>query len=98
MKKTLALILVLAVALCIFAACGKSGNEKQSGNTITDVGEFKTIGDIANNAYAEYKQSATYEGKFVYVFELDNTFYRAICAVDSETSDAIFNLDISKSD
>lgn len=103
MKKALSVILSLILAISVFAACGKTESDDietvTSGNTAVDVSSFKTIGDILNTDGAEYNQSATYEGYYIYVFKLDGSYYRAVCTeVDEAVTDAIFELDMSAED
>ncbi len=98
MKKTLAIILALSLVVCFLVACGnKKDNETPSADAAS-VDSFKTIGDIISNESAVYNQAASYNGKFIYVFEMNGDYYRAVTPIDDKTSDAIFSLDMTKDD
>ena len=98
MKKTLAIILALSLVVCFLVACGnKKGNETPSADAAS-VDSFKTIGDIINNESAVYNQAASYNGKFIYVFEMEGGYYRAVAPIDDETSNAVFSLDVTEED
>ena len=108
MKKILVVILALTLIVCFFTACGnKEDNETPSAETpVTDaasadtslVDSFKTIGDIISNESAQYNQAASYDEKYIYVFEMDGSYYRAYAAIDEKTSDALFALDVTAED
>ena len=98
MKKTLAIILALSLTVCFLVACGNKNNSETPSADATSVDSFKTIGDIINNESAVYNQAASYNGKYIYVFEMDGNYYRAITSIDEKTSDAIFSLDVMAED
>ncbi|MBQ2184134.1 MAG: hypothetical protein II399_05805, partial [Lachnospiraceae bacterium] len=103
MKKILVAILALSLMVCFLTACGnKENNETPSAETpsadTTSVDSFKTIGDIISDETAQYNQAASLDGKFIYVFEMDGSYYRAYTAIDDKTSDALFALDVTAED
>ena len=93
MKKTLSLILVLALMLTALVACGQNTAAPAAS---ADPAEFKTFGDILAIAdKAGNMQSSVGEGMLVYAYELDGSYYRASTPIDEATETALFDLDYS---
>ena len=60
------------------------------GETVSDVNDAKTMGDVLGlPSYG----TASLNGYFVYAFELNGTLYRAVAPITQELSDQIFGLD-----
>ncbi len=95
MEKTLSVILALVLVLALFASCSKG---TATGDTAASIDSLKTIGDILDLNLDGETQNATYESKYVYVFQIDDVYYRAIANIDETTSQAIFDLDFSDPD
>ena len=96
MKKTISLILALALVLAVFAGCSKKTDNgtNPSGNSSADVTSFKTIGDIINSGI-ESIQSANTDKYYIYVFQIDQVYYRAIANLTPELSQSLFDLDFN---
>ena len=90
MKKTLSLILVLALMLTALVACGQ---KTASPAASAAPAEFKTFADILAQQDATNMQYSLGEGMLVYAFELNGVYYRASTAVDEATENAGFDLD-----
>lgn len=99
MKKTISLILALALVLAVFAGCSKKPADETnpSGNTSADVTSFKTIGDIISSGI-ESIQSANTDKYYIYVFQIDQVYYRAIANLTPELSQSLFDLDFDDKD
>lgn len=97
MKKVLFSALVVLLATVMLVSCGKAGNSSAPSKTDlsnVSVDSLKTMGDIiALNI--EEKQTAAYEGYYVYAFNLNDTYYRAISTISKDTFDKILDLDAS---
>lgn len=100
MKKVISLTLALVLVLAVFAGCAKKTDDTNtpSGSSNASVDSLKTIGDILALNLDGEKQYATYGSKFIYVFEIDSTIYRAITSVDEATEQALFDLDYADPD
>jgi hypothetical protein len=94
MKKTISLILALALVLAVFAGCSKNTDNgtNPSGSSSADVTSFKTIGDIINSGI-ESIQSANTDKYYIYVFQIEQVYYRAIANLTPELSQSLFDLD-----
>ena len=64
-----------------------------SGEASIDLSSLKTVEDLVR--YTEEWDYTLFDGSFVYVFALDEIFYRAIAEVPAETEEAIAGLDLS---
>jgi hypothetical protein len=95
MKRKVAILLALIMAVFALAACGSGGSEEDSGTSEpVSVDSLETIGDIIALDSPEL-QSAVYEDKVVYAFKLDDTYYRAIADIDKKDSEKYINIDIT---
>ena len=92
MKKVLAMLLAVLM-LASLAACGGKPETKPAQTGTAEIESLKTIGDVLALGEPANYQSACYEDKFVYAFEKDGTYYRAIAEITQETFDAIMNLE-----
>ena len=106
MKKYLALILALAMALSLLAGCSKgitpannNDNNAPAATGTAAIESFKTIGDVlAATGDSGETQTATTEKYHVRVFKIDNTYYRVIAEAPADVSQAIFDLDYADPD
>ena len=73
------------------AVFGKKGTDE----THVDLTNVKTLGELLG--LPEY-ESAAVDGKYIYVFEQDWTYYRATATLDELTFDALMALDYSDPD
>lgn len=102
MKKVLALVLGLMMALALLAGCGQtttgSGSQAPAKDTTSaSVESLKTMGDIFA-LEAEDASSAAYEDTYVYAFKEDGTYYRVFAGIPADVSKSIQKLDIGESD
>lgn len=99
MKKTIILILTFAFVLAVFAGCSQKTDNvtNPSDNSSADVSSFKTIGDIINSGI-ESVQSANTDEHYIYVFQIDQVYYRAIANLTPELSQSLFDLDFDDKD
>ena len=95
MKKVVSIVLAFMMASLLLAGCANGGNAG-SGAAVS-VESCKTIGEL-RALESETEQSAYYEAIYVYAFEQDGTYYRAIATLDEETSEALWALDFSDED
>ncbi len=103
------MILVLVLALAVLAGCAKKeekGSEPQTkaDNTTTttkeeaetlDLTKFQKLSDLFEY---DFCQSTASDSRYVYVFESDGIYYRALAKLTSEMCDKIWNLDYSATD
>ena len=102
-KKLIALLLA-AVCICtVFAACGKkddtaspAGETAESANAAADVSKVATIGEAMALEGKGREQSATYEAAYVYVFELNGSFWRLTATLTPEQSEALMAVDYTE--
>ena len=99
MKKTIILILTFAFVLAVFTGCSQKTDNvtNPSANSSADVSSFKTIGDIINSGI-ESVQSANTDKHYIYVFQIDQVYYRAIANLTPELSQSLFDLDFDDKD
>lgn len=100
MKKIIFSALSILMALALLVSCGKAGNtssEKPIDLTNVSVDSLKTLGDIIA-LKIEDQQLACYEQCYVYAFNLNGTYYRAISNLSEEDSETIMDLDILEED
>ncbi|MBQ3405176.1 MAG: hypothetical protein IJG63_07160 [Oscillospiraceae bacterium] len=113
MKKIISLILAMLFVLAVLSACGPSGDEASepdagasdtaapetsSEDTDAVVASLETIGDAMAAALGGNEQYAAYDGKFIYVFDLDGTSYRVIASVPNDVFESIMALDYADED
>lgn len=92
MKKTLTLLLVILMAAALLTGCG---SEKENGNpeeSVKTIDSIKTLGDVIA-LEGENKQSATYEGMQIYVFQLGETYYRVRAEIPEDLYQAVWDAD-----
>ena len=97
MKKALTLLLVILMAAALLTGCGRkkaNGNSEESAKTIDSI---KTLGDVIA-LEGENKQSATYEGMQIYVFELGETYYRVRAELPEDVTQAVWDTDFGDED
>lgn len=103
MKKTLALLLVLVMAMTAAAGCGSAGSASSSGSAAEEnaqgaaLDSIKTFGDIIDLESEDCHMSCG-KDSIVYAFMLDDKYYRASSALDAETVEAVWNLDVTADD
>lgn len=91
MKNVLAVLAMIMITVVVLTGCsGTSEPEKSDG---ASVDSLKTIGDVIE-LEAEGKQSAVYNGKAVYAFQLGDTYYRVIAVITPEQEQEYMNIDI----
>ena len=98
MKKVLACILCALVALTLFAACAKNGDEPSNNAADSGTVSIKTIGDALALGESESSVYAYYENAYVYVFLDNGTYWRLTAALNEEQSAALSELDILEDD
>ena len=111
MKKTLALVLGILMAMTLLAGCGSKGSSdapkdsssqetsESSADTEEDViASLKTLGDMYALTDTEHLQSSMYNGHFIYVFKLNDVVYRVVAEVSREIEEADYALDFSDPD
>ena len=103
MKKTVCLILTVMMMLALLAACGQTGGGAEPGAPEAATGtaaieSLETIGDAMGLESAEFRQSSTFNNKFVYAFQLDGTYYRVVASLTDEQQQALFDLDYDDPD
>ena len=96
MKKLTSLVLILVLSITLLAACSNADNGSGSSETVS-VDTLKTIGDvIALNA--DETQSAVYDGKVIYAFRVDDTYYRVWANITPEDEQAYWEIDFMDED
>ena len=97
MKKITSLILTLVLSITLLASCTNAGSRSSGSSDSVSVDTLKTIGDvIALNA--EETQSAIYDGKVVYAFRVDDTYYRVRASISPEDQQAYWDVDYDNED
>lgn len=99
MKRLLAVLMVLLVAVSVLTACSgsKSESSEKPADKAASVDSLKTIGDIIEME-PEDLQSAVYEEKAVYAFKLNDVYYRAVAKISKEDFDKYMAIDFSDED
>ena len=99
--KKIVLFLTMLVASVLVACSGNVSNEtaavSESGKTPTKE-DIKTMADAFVYDYVDNKQEVYTETEYIYVFELDGVYYRAIAEMPEDVSNEIWNLDIEDYD
>ncbi len=100
MKKILGSVLVLLMAAMLLTGCGKAaegrGGSEESGSEEKGISidSIRTLGDVIA-LEGENKQSSTYEGLQVYVFELNGRYYRARAELPEDVGKAVWETDFT---
>ena len=89
MKKVFIWVLVCLMAITILSGCGSSKVAKD----FSDTGEFKTFADVVK--YDSISTSLL-DDKYVYVFEVDGVYYRAIADLPDDVAKKLDSLDYSQ--
>ena len=98
-KKMMALLLAALCLCAIFAGCAAKNQSSDSANTpAANVTDFTTIGEAMAVAEENSVQTASYADYYVYVFELNGTYWRLTAQLTPEQSTAIMALDILEED
>ncbi len=97
MKKTLTLLLVILMAVALLAGCGREKENGNSAESVNPIDSIKTLGDVIA-LEGENKQSATYDGMQIYVFELGETYYRVRAELPEDVYQAVWDTDIGDED
>lgn len=99
--KKIVLFLTMLVASVLVACSGNVSNQtaaaSESGKTPTKE-DIKTMADAFVYDYVDNKQEVYTETEYIYVFELDGVYYRAIAEMPEDVSNEIWNLDIEDYD
>ena len=110
MKKPAVFLLSILTSLTLLTGCGTSASSSStasssssssssaSASSAVDISAIKTIGDIEANRTGDTYQRAAYDNKYVYVFELNGTTYRATAPLSQEQFDEIMDIDILADD
>lgn len=97
MKKITSLVLITVLSITLLAACSNAGGSGSGSSETVSVDTLKTIGDvIALNA--EETQSAVYDGKVIYAFRVDDTYYRVWANITPEDEQAYWEIDFMDED
>ncbi len=95
MKKTLALGLALVAVLMALTACTKTepSGAGQSAPSDFDPASLKTLADV----YAASADGETQEGysetEYVYVFQVNGVYYRAVAQLESDVSKELWDIE-----
>lgn len=99
MKKFLILILTIALISVFAVACGQSGGGDGAPVPAEfDPDQADTMGDVFLFEDPENAQEAYYGNKYVYVLKNGETYYRAVCVMPEEVSEAIEDIDFEDED
>ena len=98
MKRTIACLLCLALALTAFAACGKKGGSTVPNGAAEIAASVKTIGEAMGLAGDGNTQYAISDKYFVYVLDKDGAYLRFTAALTGEQADALWELDMGDDD
>lgn len=97
MKRTIALILTVLMALSVLAACGQTGNNGSDATASVDASQFKNMGEVFAFAdlddYLDISYTDTY---FTYAFKKGETDYRAVAEISEEICNTLFDLDFGE--
>lgn len=104
--KKIVLFLTMLVASVLVACSGNVSNGTVSNQTaaasesgkIPTKEDIKTMADAFVYDYVDNKQEVYTETEYIYVFELDGVYYRAIAEMPEDVSNEIWNLDIEDYD
>jgi hypothetical protein len=92
MKKTLALLIAVFMALSVLAACAKT--EENTRTDGIDASQFKTFADVFSYVKEDWSYESSYDDQYyVYAFGPDEPNYRAIAALTQGTRDKLYNLE-----
>lgn len=101
MKRILSLVCVTALLLLVLAACGATEESTSSAAPMEfDASQLKTMGDVFNNPAVDtgtYQESHS-ETDYVYVFQVEDTYYRVHGAMTKELYDAVSEVDFEDED
>ena len=99
MKKIVSLILVILI-FNLFACSAPSQNASNtsSNNKPLDLSQIKTMGQaVAQNTEENYStQEGFNENEYIFAFEVDGIYYRAIADLPKDVADALWAADLDK--
>lgn len=96
MKKFTALVLLIALVVMTFAACGQSGGDESADAEKFDPSQVKVMGDVFPYEEQGDYQEGYSETDYVFVFTADGTYYRAKTEMPKDISDKIWAMDYSE--
>ncbi len=91
-RKKTALILAVLMIMLVFSSC-KAKTEENAGEQLT-VDDFKTFGDIETKLDEDQSRWELSEHDFMYLFALNDRYYKAYSEVSDENAEKILNLDL----
>ena len=103
MKKKLSLGLMLVVSALALAGCikfkfGNSGNLKNIGTTNFDPVQLKTMKDVFAYGDPENSNEAYTDKTYIFVFNVDGIYYRAVAEMPEDISAAVWKIDFLDED
>ena len=98
MKKVLICVLAVLIAVSLLAACGNKNGPASPSQNGADSLSAKTVGEAFALAGNGARSSASYEGVYVCVLEIDGTYWRLTAELTREQYDALIALDIFDED
>ena len=97
MKKILSILLMTVLVLSLFAACGRTapGGDAPApaASGSFDPAAVKTMGDVFPYEDPEQQQESYSETYYVFVFQADGNWYRAVADLPQDVSDALWAID-----
>ena len=101
MKKTVSLVLAVAAVFLMLAACGPSGSsraEESSASGTFDPAQLKTMADVFVYEDPDEPNEAYTDTDYVFVFQVDGEYYRAVAQLPEEVSAALWEIDFFDED
>ena len=99
MKKiALFFMMIIASVLLVSAVCGQSEESAEEKKEVFDPAEVKTMGEIFSYEDKEEMQEAYSEKVYIYVFQVDDIFYRAVADLPEDVSEALWQIDFFDED
>lgn len=97
MKKIFVIVLSVVLLIGAMAGCGtksQTSNIDLSGSPEEIAASIKTVGDALSLGEDYFSQSATVEYEYIYVMNINDTYFRFHAPLDEETFNKIIDLDI----
>lgn len=91
-------VLIITAAFFTFPAFGQSDDSTKEDPEIFDPAKVKIMDDIFSYEDKEECQVAYTEEKYIYVFQADDIYYRAVAELPEDVSDALWALDFFDAD
>ena len=112
MKKLSALLATFVLFLALLTACSPAGKAEQGGGSTSgnagqnsdspsgafDPSQVKTMGDVFAYAGEGNNQEAFSEEKYVYVLDIDGTYYRATADMPKDVSNEVWAVEFDDED